>query len=65
VERGEEARTRYPRYTGSVEAKNDPFNMDMEKDPTMRELYLNAEAETGYISATEMFSAKASTSRIP
>lgn len=55
LDRGEEARTRYPRYTGSVEAGNDPFNLDMGKDPTMRELYLNAEAETGYIRDQNVF----------
>ena len=55
IERGEEARTRYPRYTGYAEAAGDPFNLDMEKDPTMRELYLHAEEETGYLRDRNVF----------
>jgi len=55
VERGEEARTRYPRYTGTAEAMDDPFFLAMDTDPAMRELYLNAEAETGYIRDRNVF----------
>lgn len=55
IERGEKARTLYPRYTGTLEAENDPFHLALDANPTMRELYLNAEAETGYIRDRNVF----------
>lgn len=55
VSRGEEARTRYQRYTGVDEAKNDPFYLNLDEDPTMKELYLNAEAESGYLRDKNVF----------
>lgn len=55
IERGDEAFTRYPRYTGVEAAKGDPFCLSMDSDPTMRELYLGAEKETGYIRDQNVF----------
>jgi len=55
VGRGEEALTRYPRYTGVEEAKGDPFYLSLDSDPTMSALYLNAEGETGYIRDQNVF----------
>lgn len=55
IARGDEALTRYPRYTGVEEAKKDPFYLDMAKDPTMSELYLKAEDESGYIRDQNVF----------
>ena len=55
IARGDEALTRYPRYTGVEEAKNDPFSLNMAKDPTMTELYLKAEDESGYIRDQNVF----------
>jgi predicted dehydrogenase len=57
LERGDGELTRYPRYTGMAEAKGDPFRLalDEEKDVFARGLYLNAEAETGYIRDRNVF----------
>lgn len=55
IARGDEALTRYSRYTGVEEAKNDPFYLDMAKDSTMSELYLKAEDESGYIRDQNVF----------
>jgi Predicted dehydrogenases and related proteins len=49
IARGEEKLTRYPRYTGVPESEGDPFRMNLDGDPTLRELYLKAEADSGYI----------------
>lgn len=45
----------YTRYTGSPQAANDPFALDLEKSQLFRELYLNAEAETGYLRDRNVF----------
>ncbi len=55
VARGDETWTRYDRYTGVAEAKDDPFRLALDEDPTMREMYLNAEKETGYIRDQNVF----------
>lgn len=45
----------YVRYTGEPEAKNDPFALFLDNDPSLRGLYLNAEAETGYLRDRNVF----------
>ncbi len=54
VARGDEALTQYPRYTGA-DHKGDPFALELDS-PQLRELYLAAEAETGYIRNRNVFS---------
>lgn len=46
----------YYRAHGSEAAKNDPFAIDLESSDELRELYLNAEAESGYIRDRSVFS---------
>jgi predicted dehydrogenase len=53
VARGDEALTRYPRYTGT-DCAGDPFALDITKD-TLKALYLDAEAESGYIRDRNVF----------
>ncbi len=57
LERGDEAFTRYPRYTGVPEAKGDPFRFPLDEggNSINRGLYLNAEEETGYIRDQNVF----------
>jgi predicted dehydrogenase len=45
----------YSRYTGIPEAQNDPFALFLNSKETMRALYLEAEAETGYIRDRNVF----------
>jgi len=45
----------YHRYTGVDDAKGDPFALFLDKDDTLRGLYLNAEAETGYLRDRNVF----------
>lgn len=53
--RGQECLTRYDRYTGHAEAKSDPFRLALDEDATLRALYLEAEAESGYIRDRNVF----------
>lgn len=53
AQRGE--RYSYPRYTGFEEARDDPFALFLDQDETMRGLYLDAEAESGYIRDRNVF----------
>lgn len=46
----------YYRCHGSEEAKNDPFAIDLESNPTLKALYLDAEADSGYIRDRSVFS---------
>jgi len=46
----------YYRSHNNEVAKNDPFAIDMESDETLRELYLNAESDSGYIRDRSVFS---------
>jgi hypothetical protein len=57
LERGDDNLTRYPRYTGVPESVGDPFRLALDdgKDRFARELYLNAEEETGYIRDQNVF----------
>lgn len=45
----------YSRYTGQVEAKNDPFALFLDKDEKLRQLYLEAESDSGYIRDRNVF----------
>ena len=46
----------YYRCHGSEAAKGDPFAIDIESNEALRELYLNAEADSGYIRDRSVFS---------
>ena len=45
----------YTRAHGSENAKNDPFALDMESNPQLKALYLDAEHEDGYIRDQSVF----------
>jgi predicted dehydrogenase len=45
----------YTRYTGSPEAAHDPFALTLDQNEMFRELYLAAEAETGYLRDRNVF----------
>ncbi|MBK9121689.1 MAG: Gfo/Idh/MocA family oxidoreductase [Chloroflexi bacterium] len=45
----------YKRYTGEPEAANDPFALFLDEKEVFRGLYLNAEAETGYLRDRNVF----------
>lgn len=45
----------YARYTGEPEAKNDPFALFLDEKETFRGLYMDAEAETGYLRDRNVF----------
>jgi predicted dehydrogenase len=45
----------YTRYTGETAAANDPFALHLDKNATMKGLYLDAEAETDYIRDRNVF----------
>jgi predicted dehydrogenase len=55
IERGEEALTRYARYTGTPEAATDPFCLTLDSDPALKALYLDAEKDSGYIRDQNVF----------
>jgi predicted dehydrogenase len=45
----------YSRYTGAPEARHDPFALDLTSEPHLRELYLNAEGDSGYLRDRNVF----------
>ena len=45
----------YDRYTGVPEARNDPFALFLDQDASLRGLYLEAEADSGYIRDRNVF----------
>ena len=45
----------YDRYTGVPEAIDDPFALTLDTNETLRELYLDAESETGYLRDRNVF----------
>jgi predicted dehydrogenase len=45
----------YNRYTGNPEAANDPFALDLNEKAVYQGLYLEAEAETGYLRDRNVF----------
>lgn len=53
VARGEEYG--YERYTGVAEAENDPFALRLDSRETLKGLYLDAEADSGYIRDRNVF----------
>jgi predicted dehydrogenase len=53
--RGEKHRTLYSRYTGEPAARNDPFALSLESEDSLRGLYLNAEADSGYVRDRNVF----------
>jgi predicted dehydrogenase len=55
LRRGDEHLTRYDRYTGSALAKDDPFRLSLDEHERLRELYLNAEADSGYLRDRNVF----------
>ena len=55
VKRGDEKLTRYARYTGVPEAKDDPFCLDLTESESFRKLYLAGEADSGYLRDQNVF----------
>jgi predicted dehydrogenase len=55
IARGDERLTRYPRYTGVPEAKDDPFCLDLTESESFRRLYLAGEADSGYVRDQNVF----------
>ncbi len=47
----------YARYTGNPEAANDPFALFLDRHPVLRALYLEAEADSGYVRDRNVFGA--------
>jgi len=47
----------YTRYTGQPDAQHDPFALFLDQNPELRGLYLDAEAESGYIRDKNVFGA--------
>ncbi len=45
----------YSRVHGSENAKNDPFALNIAENPTLKKLYLDAEADDGYIRDQSVF----------
>jgi predicted dehydrogenase len=45
----------YARYTGSRQAESDPFALFLDRSATLRGLYLEAEAESGYLRDLNVF----------
>lgn len=54
IARGDEALTRYDRYTGKA-PQDDPFRLDLAASPRTKALYLDAEEETGYLRDRNVF----------
>ena len=55
IARGDEALTRYERYTGAKEAEGDPFRLDLDESEPFKKLYRAAEADTGYLRDRNVF----------
>ena len=55
IARGDEKLTRYARYTGSPEARDDPFCLDLTESESFRKLYLAGEADSGYVRDQNVF----------
>jgi predicted dehydrogenase len=55
VARGDAALTRYERYTGVAVAAHDSFALDLRQDPSLEGLYLQAEADSGYLRDRNVF----------
>ncbi len=55
VARGDEALTRYPRYTDEPAAATDPFRLNLRDGGNLESLYLRAEADSGYVRDRNVF----------
>jgi predicted dehydrogenase len=55
IARGDEKFTRYARYTGEAAAAKDPFALDLREHESLAGLYLNAEADSGYLRDRNVF----------
>jgi predicted dehydrogenase len=55
IARGWKSWTDYPRYTGEPAALNDPFRLTLDDDPSLKGVYLDAEADSGYIRDENVF----------
>jgi len=55
--RGDGALAAYPRYTGEPAALDDPFRLDLAESAPFRGLYLDAEADSGYLRDRNVFRA--------
>ncbi len=55
IARGDEAFTRYDRYTGEPAAKDDPFRLDLDESEPFRKLYRAGEADSGYVRDRNVF----------
>jgi predicted dehydrogenase len=53
--RGDEALTRYPRYTGEPAAAGDPFRLDLTESEAFRRLFIAAEEDSGYVRDQNVF----------
>lgn len=53
--RGRGDLTQYDRYTGVAAAATDPFALDLGRDPTLKALYKDAEADSGYLRDRNVF----------
>ncbi len=45
----------YDRYTGAAAAEGDPFALRLDQDERLQKLYLNAEADSGYVRDRNVF----------
>lgn len=55
VARGEAHLAAYPRYTGEPRAVGDPFRLALDERESTRALYLDAEADSGYLRDQNVF----------
>ncbi len=55
LSRGQKTWTEYERYTGSENAKKDPFRLALDEDAALQALYLAAEKDSGYIRDQNVF----------
>jgi predicted dehydrogenase len=55
IARGDEALTRYARYTGESAAERDPFRLNLRDGGNLESLYLRAEADSGYVRDRNVF----------
>jgi predicted dehydrogenase len=55
IARGDEALTRYPRYTDEPAAAGDPFRLSLRDGGSLESLYLRAEPDSGYLRDQNVF----------
>ena len=55
IARGDEALTRYPRYTDEPAAAQDPFRLSLRDGGSLESLYLRAEPDSGYLRDQNVF----------